>query len=155
MKRNLAIAGLSLGILAAGAVPALAGTASGNGAQKANLSAQAGSTTSQCVEGTSGGNGWIMLNKTGSPANTAATLYQGEVHLIGGAPTTTYMVELASTSNNQCMPVGSLTTNGQGIGNGHIPVPTASTQSIASGSYYIVLLQGTSEAFASGPVTVS
>ena len=153
MKRNLAIAGLSLGILAAGAVPALAGTASGNGAQKANLAAQGGSTTSQCVQGTSGGNGWIMLNKTGNPAVDSA-VYQGEVHLVGGAASTTYTVELApNDGNNNCMMVGTLTTNGAGIGNAHIPVPKK--QSVTSGSYYIVLLQGTNEAFASSPVTVS
>jgi hypothetical protein len=132
----------SLGtLLASGA------SAGGNGAQVSGLSPQGGSLTSNCQSGSgSGGNGFVMLNAPGQPGNASKLI--GEVSLKNGAPNTTYSVNV-SVGDNNCMPEGTLTTNGVGNGNAHIADPTLGT-----GTFYVVLTVGNSEAFASGPVTV-
>jgi hypothetical protein len=133
----------SLGMLLASG--ALAG---GNGAQRSGLSPQSGSITGQCEQGSgSGGNGFVMLNAPGQPGNANKLI--GEVSLKNGTPNTTYMVNV-SVGDDNCMPEGSLTTNGVGNGNAHIADPTLGT-----GTFYVVLTVGDSEAFASGPVTVN
>lgn len=153
MKRHVAIAALSVGMLAMGAGPALAGNADGNGAQKAALGPQSGSSNDQCRKGSSSGNGFMILNKTGNPEATSAAVYQGEIHLINATPNTTYTVNLvANDGNDHCMMIGMVTTKDNGMGNTHIPVPKR--QSITSGSYYIVLQANMQEVFASPPVTV-
>jgi len=136
--------GLALGVSTVLASGAFAG---GNGAQRSGLSANAGSSTSECEPGDgTGGAGFVIFNAPGKP-NDANKLI-GEVSLKDGAPNTTYMVKVATDSQN-CMPEGSLTTNGQGNGNAHIADPT-----LGNGTFYLVLTTGTDEAFASGPVTV-
>ena len=133
----------SLGmVLASGAL------AGGNGAQRSGLSANSGSSTSNCESSDgSGGNGFVILNAPGQPGGPGNKLV-GEVSLKNGAPNTTYMVNV-SVGNQNCMPEGTLTTNGVGNGNAHIADPTLGT-----GTFYVVLTVGNSEAFASGPVTV-
>jgi hypothetical protein len=157
---SLAAAGLfALG--AAGVGPALAGTAAGNGAQKSGLlAAPSGSKLSDCNSqadtGKSGPNGWAMLNKTGEPVAGVMSTFQGEVHLTNATNDMTYDIYVGkpSGSNNICTPVGSLTTNGQGIGNGHIPSGTTASFSGTDGTYWVVLaVRGSAdEAYASSPV---
>jgi hypothetical protein len=142
----IAAAATALGVTTAIATGASAG---GNGAQLSGLSQQSGSTTSQCVQGSGAGtNGFVMLNAPGQPGNASKLI--GEVSLKRGTPNTTYMVEV-SVGNQNCMPEGTLTTNGVGNGNAHIADPT-----LGSGSFYVVLTDSTgNEAFASGPVSVN
>jgi hypothetical protein len=129
-------------VLASGAL------AGGNGAQRSGLSPQSGSLTSDCQAGSgSGGNGFVILNAPGQPGNANKLI--GEVSLKNGTPNTTYMVNV-SVGDDNCMPEGTLTTNGVGNGNAHIADPTLGT-----GTFYVVLTEGSSEAFASGPVTVN
>jgi len=136
---------------AMGLATVLAGGASagGNGAAVSPLSPQAGSLTSQCVEGDgAGGNGFVMLNAPGQPG--AASKLIGEVSLKNAQPNTTYMVEVSVGSNN-CMPETSLTTNGVGNGNAHIADPT-----LGSGSFYVVLTDASgNEQYASQTVAVN
>ena len=130
-----------------------AGTPDGNGAQKSGLSPNTDSDKCHPLSGAST-NGWAILNKTGAPAPSVTSAFQGEVHLTGATPNTTYMIEVGtvSGSSKSCMVVGSLTTNGQGIGNGHIPDQMHAATG-APGTYFVVLLDPSSmEAFASGTV---
>ena len=134
---------VAVGVSTAFAAGAFAG---GNGAQRSGLSPQAGSQTSQCEPGSGGGgNGFVILNAPGQPNNASKLI--GEVSLKNATPNTTYLVNVAA--GNNCTPEGSLTTNNQGNGNAHIADPT-----LGSGSFYVVLTDGGSEAFASGPLTV-
>jgi hypothetical protein len=145
--RKIIIGGiaLTLGLSTAVAGGAFAG---GNGAQRSGLSPQSGSMMSNCEAGSgSGGNGFVILNAPGQPGNASKLI--GEVSLKNGAPNTTYTVNVSVGSQN-CMPEGTLTTNGVGNGNAHITDPTLGT-----GTFYVVLTVGDSEAFASGPVTVN
>lgn len=147
--RKVIIGGVAaaLGVLAAFATGASAG---GNGAELSGLSPQSGSMTAgQCVEGSGAEtNGFVLLNAPGQPGNASKLI--GEVSLKRGAPDTTYLVEVSVGSNN-CMPEGSLTTNGVGNGNAHIADTT-----LGGGTFYVVLTTGTgSEVYASGPVTVN
>lgn len=137
--------------VALGATTAIAtgASAGGNGAQRSGLSPQAGSQTSQCIEGTGAGtNGFVMLNAPGQPGNASKLI--GEVSLKRGTPNTTYVVNV-SVGNQNCMPEGTLTTNAVGNGNAHIADPTLGT-----GSYYVVLTDPSgNEAYASGLVSVN
>jgi hypothetical protein len=137
---------VTLAVATATATGAFAG---GNGAQRSGLSPQSGSLTSQCEPGSGdGSNGFVILNAPGKPG--AANKLIGEVSLKNAAPNTTYMVAV-SVGNQNCMPEGSLTTNGQGNGNAHIADPT-----LSNGSFYVVLTDSAgNEAFASGPVAVN
>ena len=139
---------VTLAVATAAATGAFAG---GNGAQRSGLSPTSGSSTNQCQPGSgSGTNGFVILNAPGQPGNASKLI--GEVSLKRGAPNTTYMVQVASNDgNNNCMPEGTLTTNGVGNGNAHIADPT-----LGNGSFYVVLTDSsTNEAFASGPVSVN
>lgn len=137
---------VTLAVAAATATGAFAG---GNGAQRSGLSPQSGSMTGQCEAGSGAGtNGFVMLNAPGKPGNANKLI--GEVSLKNAPPNTTYMVAV-SVGDNNCMPEGSLTTNGQGNGNAHIADP-----SLGNGSFYVVLTDAAgNEAFASASVAVN
>ena len=80
----------------------------------------------------------------------AANKLIGEVSLKNATPNTTYMVAV-SVGDDNCMPEGTLTTNGQGNGNAHLADPT-----LSNGSFYVVLTDAAGdEAFASAPVSVN
>jgi hypothetical protein len=148
--RKIVIGGIAatFGVSTALATGAFAGNPASNGAQRSGLSPTSGSTSSQCVEGSGAGtNGFVILNAPGPPG--AAKKLIGEVSLKRGAPNTTYMVNV-SVGNDNCMPEGTLTTNGQGNGNAHIADST-----LTNGSFYVVLQLGTNEVYASGPVAVN
>jgi len=138
---------VTLAVATATATGAVAG---GNGAARSGLSTQGGSGSNQCQPGSGDStNGFVMLNAPGQPGNASKLI--GEVSLKRGAPNTTYMVEVASNDgNNNCMPEGTLVTNGVGNGNAHIADPT-----LGGGSFYVVLTDANGEAFASGPVSVN
>jgi hypothetical protein len=137
---SMAVAGLG----AVAVLPAVAGTPSGQGAQKSSLGSTSGSM-SNCST-SHGSNGWAILNDPGKVGSVAFT--NGEVHLVGGAPNTTYLIALGSASGSSCMSTGNvLTTNGRGIGNGHINEKPAVT-----GNAFVALFYGTAEEFASSPV---
>lgn len=162
MKRRSIVSLVAAGLFAlgtAGVGPALAGNASGNGAQKSGLAPGSGSVSdchSNSDTGKSGPNGWAMLNKTGQPVTGVVSTFQGEVHLIAGQPNTSYDIYVGKPNGNNstCTPVGVLTTNGQGIGNGHIPSGATASYSGSDGTYWVVLsiTGNTSEAYASSPV---
>lgn len=138
---------VTLAVASAAATGAFAG---GNGAQRSGLSPQSGSITGQCEAGSgNGGNGFVILNAPGKPGDANKLL--GEVSLKNATPNTTYMVAV-SVGDQNCMPEGTLTTNGVGNGNAHI----ADTSGLKNGTYYVVLTDASgNEAFASGPVTVN
>lgn len=132
----------SLALLLGPATAAFAGTSGGQGAQKASIGPASGNA-SNCAT-SSGSNGWAILNDPG-PAGSAIST-EGEVHLVGASPNTTYDIYVGSGSS--CTPTGdSVTTNGEGIGNGHINVVPAVT-----GSAFVALFSGTSEAYATSNV---
>ena len=139
----------TLAAVALGVATASVALAGGNGAQRSGLSPQAGSMMGQCEPGSGrGSNGFVMLNAPGKPG--AANKLVGEVSLKRGAPNTTYMVAVSVGANN-CMPEGTLTTNGVGNGNAHIDDPTLGT-----GTFYVVLTDTMgNEAYASAPVTAN
>ena len=139
---------VTLAVATAAATGAFAG---GNGAMRSGLSPQSGDMIGgQCQAGSgNGGNGFVILNAPGKPGDANKLL--GEVSLKNATPNTTYMVAV-SVGDNNCMPEGSLTTNGVGNGNAHI----ADTSGLKNGTFYVVLTDPSgNEAFASGPVTVN
>lgn len=147
MARTIVVAGLAASFAASVALAgaAVAGTPSGQGAQKASLGPVTGSNTG--CQPSSGSNGWAILNDPGKVGSVRFT--NGEVHLVGGAPDTTYMIELGQpgSSGSTCTPTtDTLRTNGQGIGNGHITSPAL------TGSVFVALYNGGTEEFASSPV---
>jgi hypothetical protein len=142
------------GVTAAFLTSAAFGTAvfaGGNGAQKSDLASASGDM-SNCQENDgTGTNGWAILNAPGQP--TAVKFLNGEVHLVGGTPGTTYQIDIGMDTSGKCMATtDSLTTNTAGIGNGHIDIPTGT-----AGSYFIALFDSSNmhEQYASGPLTVS
>lgn len=144
--RKAILTGLAVtsGLAVAVAGGALAGTSSGQGAQMSSMGPASGSMNNCATS--SGSNGWSILNDPGKVG--AVRFTNGEVHLVGGAPNTTYMIALGSSSGGACtLTTDTLTTNGQGIGNGHITVAPAVT-----GTAFVALFQGSNEAFASSPV---
>ena len=145
-KVIIGVAAAAVGVATAIATGASAG---GNGAQLSGLSPQQGNGTSNCVQGNGAAtNGFVMLNAPGQPGNARKLI--GEVSLKRGTPNTTYTVQVA-VGNQNCMPEGTLTTNGVGNGNAHIADPT-----LGNGTFYVVLTDATgNEAFASGPVSVN
>jgi len=150
MVRKVVFCGLaaSLAVSVTLATGALAG---GNGAVKSSLGPGSASTT---CSPSSGSNGWAILNAPGAPG--AATFVNGEVHLVDGTPPgTTYVIEIGMSNGmggSACTPTtDTLTTNGQGIGNGHIDVPM-----MTGGTYFVALFDTAgNEQYASSPVTVS
>lgn len=148
MRRTiLAALAVSSGVSMALASGAFAG---GNGAEVSGLSPTAGSSTSQCVQGSgAGGNGFAMLNAVGQPG--AAFKLIGEVSLKHATPNTTYTVNVSVAGSNQCMPEGMIATNTVGNGNSHLADPT-----LGSGSFYVVIQDATgNEVYASGPLSVN
>ena len=138
---------VTLGLSTAVAGGAFAG---GNGAQKAGLAPASGSAT-QCSSGSSG-DGWAILNGPGQPG--AIKFLNGEVHLVDpSAPNQTFEIYIGSGGGGGgCTPtMDTLTTNDQGIGNGHISNATG----FSAGQYFVALFQGTDEKYASAPVTVN
>lgn len=147
--RKIVFGGLGL-IAAASTVLASGAFAGGNGAAVSPLTAQSGDAVGgQCQQGSgAGGNGFVMLNAPGQPGNASKLI--GEVSLKNGAPNTTYMVAVSVGANN-CMPEGTLTTNGVGNGNAHIADSTLGT-----GSFYVVLTDASgNEQYASQLVSVN
>ena len=138
MLRKAALAGAVLAMFVLSG-PALAGTSTGAGAQKAQLVERGRS--SDCKPGTATDSnsaqpsGFAILNSTGQPMSTDGI--QGEVSLKNGVPNATYTVNLQSNSSgNNCMPQGTLSTNGVGNGNFHI-----STMEMGSTNHYWVVLK--------------
>lgn len=149
MRRSVILTSV-LTLAAAGVTPALAAQTAGQGAQKSGLSPQAGSTTSQCEQGTgTQTNGFAILNTAGQVG--AAVLTNGEVALKRATPDTTYTVRIAQ--NGMCLPItSSLTTNAVGNGNAHL----RTTPALAGTTYYVVVQDSSgNEVFASGPVTLA
>ena len=142
-----AAAAAMLGTLAG---PALAGTADGQGAQKAQLVSRAHSN--DCKSGTATDsnsaqpNGFVILNSTGAPGSNGTL--QGEVSLKNGAPGGVYAVMLQSntTGNNCQQPVGMITANGQGNGNLHI------TAMHTGQTFWVVVKPANGNEYASAPV---
>jgi len=120
-------------ILASG--PALAGTSSGNGAQKSGLSTPS-SSGSGCQQGSgSSSNGWAILNKTGAPV-PGTSVVQGEVHVVDSALAgQTVMAFVVPSGSSSCMSMNmtAITLNGQGIGNGHL------SGMEANGNYFVAI----------------
>ena len=145
------IVGGAAASLVIGTAMAGAAVAGGNGAQKGGLSVVQGSQ-SNCQAGTSG-NGWAILNGPGQPKNIK--FINGEVHLVDPtAPNQTFEIYIGSGSgggSNCMMTPYTLTTNEDGIGNGHISKATG----FPAGEYYVALFQGTNEKYASSPVTIN
>ncbi|MCW2571444.1 MAG: hypothetical protein JWO88_1502 [Frankiales bacterium] len=151
MKRTIiGAAVLALGL--AGLGTSYAGTDDGQGAQKRALVPTAGDMTSQCKSGAEaegGPNGFAILNLPGKSGDPATDRIVGEVSLKNATPNSSFIVNLAMGSN--CVPLGTLTTNGQGNGNFHIDnMPNA------AGTYFVVLqdMVGGAEAWATSPVSL-
>jgi hypothetical protein len=143
--RLVVFAGLCAALVAFAAA-AMAGTPAGQGAQKAGLGPASGGMTN-CQQ-SSGSDGWAILNDPGKVG--AVRFTNGEVHLVGGTPNTTYAIFLGmpNGNGNMCMMTGdTLTTNGVGIGNGHIEVMPAVT-----GQVFVALFAGMQEKFATSQV---
>ena len=137
----------AIGLIAAAAGTAIAGTADGQGAQKrALVPTVTQSNTDECQPGaTSPGRGFAILNAPGKVGSVSKV--NGEVSLKKGPPNTTFFVDLAQ--NGTCVPQGMFTTNGQGNGNFHINQPGA----LGAGPYYVVLKDSAmQEAYATAPV---
>jgi hypothetical protein len=147
--RKIIVGGIALavGLSTALASGAFAG---GNGAQKAGLSATSGGQ-SNCNSGSSG-NGWAILNGPGKPG--AIKFINGEVHLVDpAAPNQTFDIYIGNGNGGgmDCMmTMDTLTTNAQGIGNGHI-----SNAAGMGGQHFVALFQGTDEKYASAPVIIN
>jgi len=153
MRKRYLLGAAALMLMTAG--PALAGNASGGGAQKAQLVPRANSNDGDCPQGTLTGsnsaqpNGFVILNSTGKPLSLGSIV--GEVSLKNADPGT-YMVFLQSTmGGNACQQLqGALTTNAQGNGNYHI----SGIETSNSDSYWVVLKEmgGAMTEYASGAV---
>ena len=139
------VAGLAgLGAVALLAGPALAGNASGGGAQRSPLFVV--DQNMDCSQSSSPGApvGFVILNSTKKPGDAGNVL--GEVSLKNADPGATYTVNLQSVgSSSGCVPVSSVTTNAQGNGNGHIPSPPTAVIADTAGvhQYYVVLQEMT------------
>ena len=144
MRTTLLLASVAV-VAVAGATAASAG---GNGAARSGLSPQTGQNNDQCVPGSGAGtNGFAIVNAPGKPGE--ARFVNGEVSLKNGPANSTYTVWINDGDN--CLPEGTLTTNGQGNGNHHLTDAT-----LSSGTFYVVLQDASmKEAFAPAPVTVN
>ncbi|MGH2685066.1 MAG: hypothetical protein ACRDJP_06345 [Actinomycetota bacterium] len=137
----VAVAALSAATFA---VPnAIAGTADGRGAQKRQLVQRAHTGPQQCAEGTPTSsnsarpNGFVIFNTNGMPGGQQTLI--GQISLKSGTPNAIYtaFLQMVGSPANCQMPVGMLTTNGQGNGNLHFETMEMSP----TGSYWIVLKQ--------------
>ena len=121
MRRGVLWLAPAAGLLVLSTGPALAGTSSGNGAQKSSLSSP--SSGSGCQQGGgSSSDGWAILNKTGAPV-PGTSIVQGEVHVVDTALAgQTLMAFVVQPGSSSCMSMNmtTITLNGQGIGNGHL-----------------------------------
>jgi hypothetical protein len=127
---------------------ATAGTADGQGAQKAGLYPTTTSDSQQCDPGTAGtSQGFAILNGAGKIG--ALNKVNGEVSLKKATANHTYTVWLADDTANTCVMAATLVTNGVGNGNAHINQPD-----LQASTYYVVLKDGANEVFASSPVPI-
>ena len=138
----------AIGLIAAAAGTAIAGTADGQGAQKrALVVTNPADGQNQCQAGSTGAaSGFALLNAPGKVGSVDKV--NGEVSLKKGPPNATFIVNLAQQGGT-CVVQGMFTTNGQGNGNFHINQPGA----LGAGPYYVVLQDTTmQEAYATSPV---
>lgn len=146
--RTLLVGTTAIALLGGGSAVALAGTSTGQGAQKTGLYAQSGDLSSSCktYDGTAPtASGFVILNAPGQVG--AVQKIVGEVALKKAAPNSTFAVFLAQ--NGTCTPTGTLSTNGVGNGNSHLDAAGS------GGSYYVVLQDlGGKERYATAPVTL-
>jgi len=148
MQRMLVLVALVAALLSV--TGAVAGTPSGNGAQKSALSAASnGGNANNCMQGSgSTHNGWAILNKTGKPVPGTSTI-QGEIHVVDAALAgQMVMAFLVPASSSMCMSqiMTVITLNREGIGNGHVSGPESNR------SYYVTIMQGNNEVLASKAV---
>src|SRR6266568_8978278 len=148
MQRKLIGVALAAALLSM--TSAIAGTPSGNGAQKSALSAASnGGNASNCTQGSGAThNGWAILNKTGRPVPGMSTI-QGEIHIVDAALAgQMVMAFVVPASSSMCMSqiMTVITLNREGIGNGHVSGPES------NGSYYVTIMQGNNEVLASKAV---
>jgi hypothetical protein len=133
MRKRIVLAALGLS-LAVGFVPtALAGNSSGGGAQKSGLSVV---ESKNCQPGSGvQAFGFAILNTNGKPGSSKAVL--GEISIKGGTPNGMYaaMLEMVNGSSCAATGVGTISTNGQGNGNGHID----QLAGMGAGDYYVFL----------------
>jgi hypothetical protein len=141
--RKLALLGAAA-LMALTAGPVLAGTSTGQGAQKRTIGAGDGSMN--CNSSTTAGNGFVILNSAGQPGNSTKVI--AEVALKNATPNSMYMVTLQKDSNacGSGMAAGVLTTNEVGNGNLHLDAMETSS----AGTYWVALKQGGNTVFASG-----
>ena len=123
-----------------------------NGAQKAGLHVQTQDGSGNCQSGGAGSVGWAIVNGPGQPG--AIKFINGEIHLVDpSAPNQTFDIWLGTSSggNNACtMTMDTLTTNAQGIGNGHLSnVPGM------AGDHFVALYQGATQKYASDQVPIN
>lgn len=147
MRRSVLWLAPAAGFLLLASGPALAGTSSGNGAQKSSLSTP--NSGSGCQQGSgSSPSGWAILNKTGAPV-PGTSVVQGEVHVVDptlAGQTVMAFVVPAGSSNCMTANMTAITLNGQGIGNGHL------TGMEMNGSYYVAIENMGNEVLASQAV---
>src|SRR3954471_8235989 len=93
MRKRYLLGAAALAVMTAG--PALAGTPTGQGAQKRGIGA--GDNGADCNSSTGGTAGFVILNSAGQPGNPNKVI--AEVSLKDGTPDTTYTVTLQKDSN--------------------------------------------------------
>lgn len=154
--RKIIIGGIAAATgIAIGLAPfASAGTPEGQGAQKSGLQVASGDAMQNCNQGSGASAGWAILNGPGQP--NMIKFINGEVHLVDpSAPSETFDIYLGQTTSNgsMCtMTTDTVSTNAQGIGNGHIDNATG----FSAGTYWVVLTQhmSTAEKYASTAVPI-
>lgn len=130
MWRKLLLLGAGLGMVVS-AGPALAGSASGNGAFREPLAPASGTKCSNPGAPSGTVAGFAILNKNGQPDGTGDVLGEISVKNTPG----TFLAFLRNTDNSsECVPLGMIVTNNQGNGNLHYDVPMQS-----DGHYFIEL----------------
>ena len=149
--RKIVVGGIGL-VLGASTVLASGAFAGGNGAQKSTLGAASGNAAQDCDQ-SSGSNGFAILNGPGKPGNIK--FLNGEVHVVGGtdAANQTFDIWIGNDSNGCVMTTDTVSTNGQGIGNGHIH----NAAGFPAGTYWVVLTEhmSTTERFASTAMPIN
>ena len=158
--RKIVIGGIAtvLGASVMLATGAFAGSPNNNGAQKATLHNQTQASNGNCQSGGAGDVGWAIVNGPGQPG--AIKFINGEVHLVDPtAPNETFQIWLGSNTGNgdMCtMTTDTVTTNAEGIGNGHL-----SNDAGTAGMHFVALytdpMDGSMpmEKYASDEVTIN
>ena len=145
-------AAAAMGLAVALAPWASAGNPNSNGAQKSTLGIASGDAAQDCDQ-SAGGNGFAILNGPGQPG--MIKFLNGEVHLVGGADAANQTFDIwIGNDSNGCVKTGdTVSTNGQGIGNGHIH----NALGFPAGTYWVVLTDSmsTAERFASTAVPIN